>query len=265
MATPSQRIYFAHVHKAGGTSMCEMAKANGMKIVPGERNCNLPTPEGRNLIATGNETTQAIWMDRMERLHVSFLANEAGLPDVFFIAPGWRYVTILRDGAARQISQYLHVVNSLKVGGHGGEYENSPRLRQDFPNPRVTPPTLEAFLRYAASRRPLDNFQTRYFGGATIRAHTERLTEPDLTVAKRTLSRFHVVLRLDGSLNKLLRQTLGWNRTIRAGTINHAETQIPKQPNSTLALLASMNRLDDQLYAFAAEWSMNALKLRQRL
>jgi len=249
-----QGIYFAHVHKAGGTSMCRMASFNHMTVTGGP-NCNLQHAFERATLATGLLSEQCLLLQRMERANVSFVATEDhALPDVLFFAPRWRYVTILRNGAARHVSAYLHVRESLRVGGKAAEYDKCERLRREYPSPRTNPPPLEGFLSHGDTGVGfLDNFQTRYFAGTSIASKPDlQINETDLRAAECTLRKFDMVLRLEGDLAHSL-SALGWNQTtIRAGTRNHADVTLTALPNSTIEFLARKNIIDDRLYQFAA-------------
>ena len=135
------------------------------------------------------------------------------------------------------------------------EYSNSQWLRSHFPNPRTSPPTLDSFLLHASTSIPIDNRQTRYFGGAEVR-NASHISEAGLTAAMCALSRFDLVLRLEDNFVPLLQQALGWNLTIRAGTRNNAERYLATNvTNSTSELAVSMNRLDERLYEFAGHLS----------
>lgn len=125
----ARRIVFLHIHKAAGSTVCQLAIDAG-ELVNRDNNCNLAGAAKRDLAAgTKAEQCGALrWVPftgrrALRRLaHTcpctvcssrhspyTFLANERGLPD----APWWDgealYVTMLREPRERTVSQYLHL------------------------------------------------------------------------------------------------------------------------------------------------------------
>lgn len=97
-------IYFAHVHKAGGSSMCDTARLNGRRC--SNENCNAPQSDQRRILSSGTAAAQReLLLLLRNQLRLTFIANEAGLPDDMYWAPEYRYVTLLRAPAARYLSQ----------------------------------------------------------------------------------------------------------------------------------------------------------------
>lgn len=152
--------------------------------------------------------------------------------------------------------QYLHVRDALLHNKTASEYESSERIVREYPNPRVTPPPFETFLRHSAkkgARMFADNFETRYFAGASTALKPEgQLTEVDLLRAMCNLGRFDVVLRVESDMY-LLDRALGWMRQVRSGTRTDTQSQLSRLPPSTLKLLHEKTRLDERLYQFATQ------------
>ena len=109
MSEQYRLIWFQHFHKAGGTSIVDMAKINGEKLWP--INCN-GNPLGRNdeLIKLweydGNDLTAFI--DECETLEVTFIATEWGLPSLDIIKSDSRVtlITCLRSPLNRYVSNF---------------------------------------------------------------------------------------------------------------------------------------------------------------
>ena len=102
MTLPAGRIIlFLHLHKGAGTFLCDMAKANNMRV--GRNNC-LAQIDQR---CCGGDT---LWeqYNFAKSSQYDFVANEnymyAGFNENLFT-----YVTILRDSWSRYVSHFGHV------------------------------------------------------------------------------------------------------------------------------------------------------------
>lgn len=127
---------FLHVHKAAGSTICQLALDAG-ELVNRDNNCNL-VGAAKRALAAGTTASQcaalrygalqhqcwvglvepgsvsnnwsALWMIALYRNSpYTFVANERGLAD----DPWWDgdalYVTVLREPRQRTVSQYLHL------------------------------------------------------------------------------------------------------------------------------------------------------------
>ena len=130
-------VYFLHVHKAGGTAVCDTARANGLSR--SSNNCNPETQESiRRLL--GTPTEQAGYMRHVLRQlrssgptpaanttpkpapAAAFVANELGLPleltdgDHSNGTPPMNVVraTMVRDPASRLYSHFAQAVRQLQ-------------------------------------------------------------------------------------------------------------------------------------------------------
>ena len=73
----NQIVYFLHVHKAGGTSVCNIAKANGLSN--SSNNCNPETQEQISRLLGNPHDQKTYFMEQLES-GTSFVANEMGMP-----------------------------------------------------------------------------------------------------------------------------------------------------------------------------------------
>ena len=252
--------YLLHVHKAGGTSMCSMARESGLRS--SLSNCNADLPEDRHILSYGSVEQQCLVLKRL-RLQYDVVANEGGLPDDLYRAPDTTYVTVVREPAARYYSQYLHVRTAMQSGHLPGEYRNSSLLVRLYPNAR-TPPPFEAFLLHSKSIGFADNFLVRTFAGESARSKPDEtllppenttgagLGEADLLRAMCRLRQFDMTVRLEADLD-ILPTSLGWKASRRAGTHNDAQDHLAELPAPVRALLAAKTRYDARFYAYAAE------------
>lgn len=108
-------IYFLHIHKSGGSCMCEAARRNHMRTNP--HNCNVQTDQR---CCGGNDSLEAQQMfARHHALQYSFVANEGDMYRAMD-AQNYRYVVMLRDSQSRYKSHWQHV------------FRNHPNTTQSF-------------------------------------------------------------------------------------------------------------------------------------
>lgn len=97
----SRIIYFQHIHKSGGSTMCRIAAANKMKT-PHQENCNVSSDQ-----RCCGETIEAL-QEFAETTPYNFVANEGDMYEVMD-PTRFRYVLLLRDSQARYLSHFRHV------------------------------------------------------------------------------------------------------------------------------------------------------------
>lgn len=102
-------IYFLHIHKCGGSTVCASAKAAGHIV--SQHNCNVQQDQR----CCGGDTLE----DQQRFAHqtrFTFVANEKQMIDNFD-KQHYYYITALRSPMARYVSHYLHVkrVSNLKL------------------------------------------------------------------------------------------------------------------------------------------------------
>jgi Sulfotransferase family len=102
-------VWFQHFHKAGGTSVVQLAKINGEHLYPRHKNGNPHASNGR-LIELWNldERDLTRFVDSCEQQNVTFVSTEWGLPltEVLRNDPRVTTVTCLRDPLHRFTSNY---------------------------------------------------------------------------------------------------------------------------------------------------------------
>lgn len=166
--------------------------------------------------------------------------------------PGpYTYVTFMRDPLKRVLSHYAHA-------------RRDPRHNL---YPYMSRMTLKEALKqkiYVA--QAFDNFQTRLISGAWHTVPFGELDESVLQTAKenlqRTFSVVGLVERFDESL-LLLQQQFGWRAVYytRHNTATHRRrAAYTAADQETLELVHRYNRLDRQLYQFAADLYARQIK-----
>lgn len=205
MNTSHRKVYFQHIHKAGGTTMCAMAEL-AHEII-GIKNCNcdpalgpvnglaefsrllkekhalkaagLPT---RPLPAPGFRETQDLLRGSLEQqcrffagTSLTFIANEAPSPNTVLIEAGlFRYI-MLRHPYDRHVSEFNHCLRKQCIGN----FERSD------------------FTRWLEGKKGThSNFQTKVILGDE--SYNRPLGDSDLTLAKERLqSAYSLVLILE--------------------------------------------------------------------
>lgn len=251
------RIYFAHVHKAGGSSLCGLARANGERTTRTlttprgsfESNCNPSTDEQHVVLATGTVEQQEQAQQQLQKF--TFIANEYGLPDAWRKDPKtFVYITMLRKPGARYLSHFAHE----QLGGAAYSSGANRRLNTSL------------FCTWL-SNQPC-NFMTRYFAGQSSRAKPRgQLTKQDLERARGRLAQFDIVLTLesfDSAVQEgFIRRAVGWKsmRPPHGGTKVHANDRLPEQ-QCARKLVSETLSLDRKLYTLAEKLHKQS---RQRL
>jgi hypothetical protein len=100
-------IYFLHLHKAGGTTLCDAAKANGMITSPA--NCNVQYDQR----CCGYGDTLYDQQRFARDTKFTFVANEGDMYREMDVEH-YRYVTILRDSQSRYRSHWKHTIRAQK-------------------------------------------------------------------------------------------------------------------------------------------------------
>jgi len=219
-----KKIYFLHLHKSGGTSMCAIAVQNGMKAH--QDYCN-PQKDQR---CCGGETAheQAVFAKHTIYDFVaceSYMYSEMNL-DYYL------YITILRNSLARYMSHYNHA----------------------RPNK-----TIESFETWLAGQP--DNWNVRHICGTRC-MHVPKfaLTVADFQFAAHRLSQFsHILFHETYAASfALLAKNLNWKKQ----TLPHMQRSQIKykyaHDNTTM-----MTCLDDLLYKSAKNNSLTQISVHQ--
>ena len=244
---PPPRVYFLHLHKCGGTSICQLAR-NGStnNLRAPDRNCNLYGDGPRTLGQAGERGYANLeWEDDCaarekyaEAANLQFLAVERWLDVSYVSAPDCRarffFVTCLREPLARYRSHlaFEHVSEEDAVA-----WAEQLQVPRDDPVRRGTAVVDNFYVRSLLGRE-------FFFGAEAVNVtHAER--------AKAVLSTFDAVLileRLEASLRQLYHR-LGWC----AASIHRHRSKEPalKMDVAAVEAFRRRNRADVELYAFA--------------
>lgn len=122
-------IWFQHFHKAGGTSIVELAKRNGERLYPKNHNGN-PVGKDGEIIKLWKFSEEELndFIDECEALGVSFLSTEWGMPNVFCLASDSRVrlIACIRSPLDRYISNYyFDIYNGFTAARSLTEYTGS--------------------------------------------------------------------------------------------------------------------------------------------
>ena len=104
-------IWFQHLSKAAGTSIVELAKANGEKFYHQHSNGNPRNSDGTLVrLWDMNGSQLKAFVDGCEHEGITFIATEWGAPDFAALAsdPRVTLITCLRDPLERFISNYYY-------------------------------------------------------------------------------------------------------------------------------------------------------------
>lgn len=210
----AKKIYFLHLHKSGGTSVCSAALANGLNV--NRHNCNVQADQR----CCGGETV-AEQQQFARKTTYDFVACESYMYAEMDLQY-YTYVTVLRSSMARYMSHYNHVM----------------RARQTE--------SFDAWL----SGQP-DNWNVRHICGTRC-MHVPKfaLSSEDFHFAARRLSQFSHILFFDTlrESSSVMADKLKWKRL----TLQHHQKS-PKPYTYPHANWTSMTCLDDLLYQKAKE------------
>jgi len=260
--SPHRKIYFQHVHKAGGTTMCAMAGLANEFV--GVKNCNSDPALGpanglkeyarlraekhalklagkptKSVPAPGFIKTQQLLRGSREEqcrffrnTPLTFIANEAPSPNAVLTVPGVFRFTMLRHPYDRHVSEFNHCLKKQCVGKFA---------RSDF-------------VRWLDGKKGTHaNFQTRVILGDA--SYDRPLVASDIMLAKERLqTAYSLVLILEefeprGRL--LLSKRLGWKvDAITRGSHHHSNATAELLPEQ-LVYLQENNAVDLKIYRFA--------------
>lgn len=267
--------FFLHMHKAGGTTLCQTARAAGLvtetfQLRPDwDSNC-VP----RQAFTTGRATARglpvddaaiewrgaACWIQETGARHqrdlpallpgLDFIASEGALPDRLALHAPVSRITMLREPLSRTLSSF-HWWGALKEAW--GADSRLTRICQCYAAPHNA--TLDEWIEAFPS-----DFQTRSLLGRRYLYSRAPLTAEDFADAVERLRYFSAVLlleRFDESL-ELLRRRLGWRGVgdgdeapsqVRAGSRRgtRAEDELQDRPH-LLARLMERHVWDRALY-----------------
>ena len=229
--------YFFHLHKAGGHSVCRLARQHN-ESCNGKANCNVyrlglnTKNEGYPGKSTCCGATLAEQAEFASTSQWSFVANERDLPPVLD-KEHYRYMTVFRDPVQRHVSNYL--------------FSNNPS--------QVSEDHFRKWLQHQA-----DNFMLRKVCGLRCRVPRGELTTAHMAIAREMLDQFDVVVVLDDLLSNfeamgpVMNDVLGWDDNNAPHSQAHTQ-HTQKTPNlldiGRGAEFKVMMTWDNELYAYA--------------
>ena len=228
-----------HVHKAGGTALCQLAKRNGEKTSEG--NCNLDDASKFGFSCDRDQTSaqsgdeQGAYLKTVDRY--TFGADECLAPRE--AVAGVLTLTSLREPLERAASHFYY----------DAEYGYA----------RVTRGDCSSFDCFVLQRMESDDYakyywhdyMTRFFSGT---AHTGAIGEDELERAKARLSKVDVLIDLnnyEASLGNLQERLPNWNDTSlpHENSSGGGARTVEMSPEA-MAKLKEANQLDLALYEY---------------
>ena len=188
-----QLIWFQHFHKAAGTSIVDLARANNETFWPNHENGN-PKDNNGNFIELWKYSQDKLkqFIDQCEKQGVTFVATEWGLPDVTFIGKDDRIIliTCLRQPLSRLVSNFYY---DLYYG-----YTQAKKI--------------EDYIATSGETFTMFNYYSRILSGHDN--NSEDVTEALFLKAKKALNEFDLCLIMEhGFFN--LKTELNWTITQR--------------------------------------------------
>ena len=222
-------IFFLHIHKAGGTAMCNTAMANGMQTFRSStiRNCNVQA-DGR---CCGNSDTLEAQQEFARTTNLTFVACEGPMYEAMD-PEHYRYITALRKGESRYQSQWKMLS----------------RQHKHFATP---------FDEWWKAQP--DNWATRQLCGSKCEGVGQYKMTPDMF--DHTLQRlrlFENIVLLDDYNRTFAKveRDLRWTQTVSDRKKNMEQWKKKKRPYPPLGETvwdSNMSILDDVLYEYARQ------------
>lgn len=189
---PEQLIWFLHFHKAGGTTVVELAQKNGERLFTPHANGAPLGDDGKPIdVSMMSSDELAKFVDACKASRISFVASEFHTPDLDYLAGRGdvRLITVVRDPLARYISNF--------------DFDRY----FDFNNARRLADYAQGSTR--AMCRP------NYYCNTLLGRHESPrpLTEADLQEAQRRLALFDLVIHLGEKCAFARLDTIGWHIT----------------------------------------------------
>ena len=241
----SRLLFFLHLHKAGGTTLCHNARiVNGLNAPI--RNCNAPGDgprtlrDGINGFGNLNWTCEARY-NYMAQNCIQFFATERWL-DKQLCPSRFMYITVLRDPIKR-------IESNCRFEKVKPETALFWLRTSHFPEEKV-------YLGTAA----VDNFYVRSFAGYDVfHRPAGSISFADLAVAEKHLQNFEIILILEQMDRGLVQmeKLLGWkmpksvdsHRSFGSGDVTIKFSAVQRR------ILREYNKIDVQFYDYAVQLS----------
>ncbi|MEM9005671.1 MAG: hypothetical protein AAGE59_19375 [Cyanobacteria bacterium P01_F01_bin.86] len=192
MANQNYRlIWFQHFHKAGGTSVINLAQKNGETFYPKHRNGN-PVNKRDKLMKFGEYSEERLraFIDKCEQQGITLISTEWQLPKIDVLASDSRVilVTCLRHPLKRFVSNFYY---DLYLG------TTKARKLEDYAGSKKGEYAMFNYYSRILSRHNRD---------------PQDLTDKQFSQAIQALQKFDCCLILENGF-EALRQCLGWQFT----------------------------------------------------
>lgn len=253
---PRKPVLFMHFHKAGGTTMCQLATLNDELMPEGSESTNCNSIGDSNWFQTpGN--VRSCDERRVMGVNRSYMSLERWI-DNSICTDDLLYATTLRDPLDR-------IISNLNYEAH------KPDKVMEWVKPGASQFNVSN-VRGAvidSSTASYDNFFVRTLAGPdAFMLPAGAMTRQHLDIAKKRLARFTVIVPLDrfDDHSVQLSNGLGWNvTTVPSDGYNHNAHEVNKFTDEQMAVLKKQNALDSELFcygkALAEERSAVAKKL----
>lgn len=250
-------VWYLHFHKAGGSSLVQLASVNGENLYPINGNGNPRDANGKDVRTWEMSKEGLDWfIDDALKSGVSFVASEWGVPDLEVLAAREDVVTvcIVRDPVSR-------IISNFKFDFYR-PFESSSRSIAEYTDHYIVPWTHS-------------NYYTRMLLGGKWRIDDS--DERKLELAQREISLIDVVAPLEASdAYDRIGDVIGWSQTqrhvnisgmsvgnrvrmffqrIKGGRLDLVRRllQTPRVSPADRDRLANSNRVDVMLYKFIVE------------
>ena len=243
VSAPRPYAFFFHIHKCGGSSVCDMAKGNREKIESGG-NCNFEGDDFSFLCDPARSAARAADVQHdviraaITKGH-TFGMDECNAPKSLFVDPSVvRYATSIREPLERSASAYYYSLLDQKTWAPGHTFE-------EF----VLAEIQRGWSGVAANYAP--NFLTHYLSGA---GEKERITTEHLERAKAFARKLDLVIDVDflPESMPLMHKMWGWtNLTSGEDRNSHGGgDKVVQLSKRTYAQLSAQNWADVALHRF---------------
>jgi len=272
-------VLYSHMHKSGGTTICELAKRNDEKLAPNNSNCNMVPDDNWEDGETTSLKQLAVWppatsvgcaqRKQLVREHALTWMSQERWVDLEHCDEFYHAITF-RDPLDRIVSNFMHTRYRAKMHpdqlGAQTSRHNSMNVSTDDVMACVLPGADCYHRRFYIewSTGAYDNFFVRSLAGsAAFFLPAGALTREHLKAAKAALQRFDVIMMLDGLDEDSVQMTnlLGWNVTSTPATdentredhfasVGEAIDPLPFT-SEQLRQLFEVNQLDYELLCYA--------------
>jgi len=233
-------ILWLHIHKAGGTFMCQMAKLAGERIVQPQGNCNWEEHDmWRNSGHSDGGPSCAERKEYFEQGEYSWGQIERELFDTDQCPSYFKYGVMMREPMALMESMLNFQKDSEKI------YVQS--IKDALAGPHIGSDDSQ----YSEMWKFMDNFQVRLLARA-FDVHAGGITTTHVTKAREALENIDFVYRLEDLPSKgaELIGKLGWSSALGShiGQKVNPSTWAIRFSEEEAAMLKDLNKWDIALY-----------------